>query len=437
MVGALGTDGRAEDLSEGRAWEALAGPEWLRARRAAAAERAAGRTMPTSASEEWRYSRIDELERSFTPLVPRGEASAGTPSAAESFLAGVGDVLGVVTTCNGRVGEVTLGDVDGIEVTVDSREEDGRSPGDSLLAEVSPDVFADLNEMYSPDPLTMRVTRRFDGAPPLVVVHWVDADGAMVCPRLEVVAEDGSSLDLVEVELSRDCEALVVPRTGVRVGSGASVRHVRLQDLGGRVWRIGGFVADVGEGGELQSAQATLGGIYARSRADCRMTGPSSNARLVAAYLVSSGQMHDFRVFQEHRAPRSTSDLFFSGVIGGGGRAVYTGLVHIGREARGADAFQTNRNLKLGPDAWAESVPNLKIEQNDVRCSHASATGPVDEDALFYLESKGLPPARAKRLIARGFLADAISRFPIAAVAESVRSKIESVLEATLAVEVD
>ena len=102
-------------------------------------------------------------------------------------------------------------------------------------------------------------------------------------------------------------------------------------------------------------------------------------------------------------APDTTSDLLFKGAVGGRSRSVYTGLIRVEKEARGTNAFQTNRNLKLSDDAWAESVPNLEIENNDVRCSHASTVGPVDEEQRFYLESRGVPPEVADRLIVAGF----------------------------------
>jgi Fe-S cluster assembly protein SufD len=92
---------------------------------------------------------------------------------------------------------------------------------------------------------------------------------------------------------------------------------------------------------------------------------------------------------------------------------VYTGLIHIGKRASGVNAFQTNRNVKLSEHAWAESVPNLEIENNDVRCSHASAVGPVDEQQRFYLESRGVRPDVAEQLIVLGFLDEVLDDFPI------------------------
>src|SRR6185369_8456888 len=103
----------------------------------------------------------------------------------------------------------------------------------------------------------------------------------------------------------------------------------------------------------------------------------------------------------------------FKGALEGHARAVYTGLIHIGKEASGVNAFQTNRNVKLSEHAWAESVPNLEIENNDVRCSHASAVGPVDEQQRFYLESRGVPPDVSEQLIVLGFLNEVLDEFPV------------------------
>ena len=94
------------------------------------------------------------------------------------------------------------------------------------------------------------------------------------------------------------------------------------------------------------------------------------------------------------------------------------------------DAFQTNRNLKLSEDAWAESVPNLEIENNDVRCSHASAIGPIDADHRFYLESRGVPPEVADRLVVAGFFEEVLERFPVPEVAAAVGHVIAGRLDA-------
>ena len=104
--------------------------------------------------------------------------------------------------------------------------------------------------------------------------------------------------------------------------------------------------------------------------------------------------------------------------------SVYTGLIKIRPHARGTVAYQTNRNLTLGEGAWAESVPNLEIETNDVRCSHASTVGPIDPEHRFYLESRGVPTPVAERLIVLGFFDEVLDQLPVPALTAELRDRV-------------
>jgi Fe-S cluster assembly protein SufD len=108
---------------------------------------------------------------------------------------------------------------------------------------------------------------------------------------------------------------------------------------------------------------------------------------------------------------------------------VYTGLIRVRKEARGTNAFQTNRNIKLSEHAWAESVPNLEIENNDVKCSHASAVGPVDEEQRFYLESRGVPTPIAERLVVTGFFDEVLSQLPVLSAGVALRNLVGGKLD--------
>ncbi len=123
-------------------------------------------------------------------------------------------------------------------------------------------------------------------------------------------------------------------------------------------------------------------------------------------------------------APATTSNLLFKGAVEGSSHAVYSGLIHIGKAAAGVNAFQTNRNIKLSDGAWAESVPNLEIENNDVKCSHASTVGPIDEEQRFYLESRGVPTDVAERLVVTGFFDEVLGRLPVPAVVPRLRETV-------------
>lgn len=175
-----------------------------------------------------------------------------------------------------------------------------------------------------------------------------------------------------------------------------------------------------------------FGGFYARVRTDISLDGRGAHGELVGVYYGDGDQILDFRTFQHHRAHNTTTDLLFKGTVDDKAGSVYTGMIHIHPEGAGSEAFQTNKNIKLSPDAWAWSVPNLEIENNDVKCSHASTVSPVDLDQRFYLHSRGVPPAIADRLIVGGFFNDVISRLPVASARAEIARAVADKLDARI-----
>jgi Fe-S cluster assembly protein SufD len=265
-----------------------------------------------------------------------------------------------------------------------------------------PDAYAALNAACLSGPLTVRVARGSVVSDPIVVVHWVDAAGLATFPRTIATVGEDAEARLIEVVASADVAALVVPVTELDAEAAARVGYVNIQTLGPRSWQVGLQASRVGRDADLVSQSVAFGGEYARVRTDSSLTGKGGSSRLLAVYFGAARQMHDFRTVQAHAAPKTRSDLLFKGAVAELSHSVYSGLIRIDKGAVGSNAFQTNRNLVLGEGAHADSVPNLEIEENDVRCSHASAVGPIDEEQRFYLESRGVPPEVSARLIALG-----------------------------------
>ena len=146
-------------------------------------------------------------------------------------------------------------------------------------------------------------------------------------------------------------------------------------------------------------------------------------------YFGDGDQMLDFRTLQDHAAPHTRSNLLFKGAVEDRAHSVYSGMVHLRPEGQHSEAYQTNRNLVLSEGAGAESIPNLEIEANDVRCSHASTVGPVDDDQRYYLATRGIPPEEADRLIVLGFFDDVLSRLPVRSLSAPLRDAVVRKIE--------
>jgi Fe-S cluster assembly protein SufD len=380
----------------------------LRARRARAAEAFEASTLPSAEEEVWRYSRIGDLD-----LAAFGPVAAGSPGHTSS----VGEVpaewtaQGVVVAPASTLSE---------EVA-----------GLGTVAGAGPDVFALLNDAFAADPLVVSVPRGVVLDEPIRIEQVFTGPGVAVFPRLVVRLAEGAQATVVDHVTSTGGPVLSVPLTELDLARGARLRYAHVQDLGPDAWQIGSLVARVGQEADLAAGLVGLGGSYARIRTDCTLAGRGANGDLLAAYFGSGDQTLDFRTFQHHDAPDTTSNLLFKGAVGGRSRSVYTGLIRVDKAARGTNAFQTNRNVKLSDSAWAESVPNLEIETNDVRCSHASTVGPVDAEQRFYLESRGVPPRVADRLIMAGYFDEVVRELPGGpAVVDHVRHRINDKLDA-------
>ncbi len=401
--------------------DALDGSDALAKRRRAAAERAVAAGQPSFTAEEWRYTPIDDLDVSHYSF-----GAPGGTAGPVGLLGGVdAAAAAVVRITNGVVVEATVR-CEGISVCTLG---DGAEDLMGIVAADGPDVFGDWNLALASAPIAIRIDPRAVVRAPIIVHCHTDADALAWFPRLVVDAGRTSEATVIEHHTSGDGPALISPLTELSVGDGANLAHLTVQELGSAVWQIANHCADVGRDGNLRIGHVAMGGEYARARIETTMTGRGGHSEIDAVYFGQGTSTLDFRTFQTHVAPHTTSDLLFKGAVDDHGRAVYTGLIRIEADAAHVVAEQTNRILKLSPHAWAQSVPNLEIENNDVQCSHASSIGPVNADQRFYLESRGVPTDVAEALVVRGFFGEVLEVLPSVEVAASVRDRIDQLLD--------
>ncbi len=383
---------------------------------------------PSAEAEEWRYGPIGDLD--LSRYTPRPTAPAGEAAVVPAGGSVVESPAAVVTVVDGHVVSIDLDagwaakglTVESVPLAIDPIED--------------PDRIDGLHAALAPSTLSISVTKNVAVTAPVVVLSHHTGGGAASFAHSRVVVGANAELAVIERQTSAAGPGLSVPLVDIEVGDAARVQHTTVQELGAEIWQLGRQRSEVGAQATLTSGIAAFGGAYARVRTDTNLSGQGATGELLAVYYGDEKQVLDFRTFQHHRGANTQSDLLFKGTVDDGAGSIYTGLIQIHPDARGSNAHQTNRNVKLSEDAWAWSVPNLEIENNDVRCSHASTVSPVDADQRFYLHARGVPPTVADRLIVAGFFDEVIGRFAHEGVRTEVRRLINAKLDTRVVAEV-
>jgi Fe-S cluster assembly protein SufD len=363
-------------------------PTWRKEQRAAALAAFTSGGLPDLAADVWRYAplellKLDELELAVSPSAHQTETAVGGRRPAAVITVTAGEAVGVDVNVSAPGLEVSIG-----------------APPEGIGALVGPDdAFAALNLALTPGPLVLDVAAHTTVDRPVVIL--VECPEGASFPRLLVRVGDGASLRVLE-QLT-GAPSLVAGVAEYEVGEGASLEICTVQSLALSSWSIVRTRALLGRAATFTQAIVGLGGRYDRVRADALLRGDEATSVLHTAHVGSSDQVHDLRTMQVHEGRGTTSRLRSKAAVADAAGSIYSGLISMRRGAKKADASQVNTSLVLSNDAFADAVPNLDIEENDVRCSHASSVGPVDAEQRWYLESRGVTPADAVQLILEGF----------------------------------
>jgi len=220
----------------------------------------------------------------------------------------------------------------------------------------------------------------------------------------------------------------------VKVGDGASVTVVSIQDWDDDAVHVTSHTALVGRDARLRHIVISFGGNAVRVTPVVRFAGPGGDVELLGLFFADAGQHIDNRLLVDHEMPHCKSRVNYRGALqGDGARSVWTGDVVIRATGIGTDTYEVNRNLLLTDGARADSVPNLEILTGEVvGAGHASATGRFDDEQLFYLQARGIPADQARRLIVRGFFADVIERIQVPELVERLLATVDRELEGSM-----
>jgi Fe-S cluster assembly protein SufD len=384
--------------------------------------RAAGLTgatqlgWPTSRLEAWKNTSVAALVggawRAGPTAAPSPDALAALPAAWTQPLAPTSarlvfvDGVAVPAMATAAPAGIAVGTLTAsVNVPEAVRAQLGR------LGLQSTQAFAALNAAALHDAAWVYAPRGTAGAAhvELVFISTVAAAGAVTCPRVLVVADVGAEVSVVERYVGTAATASWTNAvTEVVVHDNARVRHLVLQEEGDAAYHMGVLGAELARDARLEAFVLAMGGVWGRREASVRLAAPGAHAVLGGLTMGLGSQHLDTQVLVDHAAPHGTSTQTFKGVLDDKATGVFSGKVKVAKHAVKTDARQLNRNLLLTKGATAFTRPQLEILADDVKCSHGATVGQLDDDALFYLRSRGLGLDEARQMLTFAFAGDVL-----------------------------
>lgn len=263
--------------------------------------------------------------------------------------------------------------------------------------------------------------------PTVVVVSGTGTEPA-VAQHLQIVAGPNSKATVV---LRYEGSATLADNLEIIVGDGALLTVVTIDDWADDSVHVGHQHAHVGRDATFKHVAVSFGGDLVRSATSVDYAGPGGHVELLGLYFADAGQHLEHRLFVDHNAPKTHSNVDYKGALQGeGAHTVWIGDVLIRKDAEGIDTYESNRNLVLTDGCRADSVPNLEIETGEiVGAGHASTTGRFDDEQLFYLRSRGIEEDEARRLVVHGFFADLIRKIGVPKIEIRLLATVEAELE--------
>jgi len=364
--------------------------------------------FPTTRHEEWRHTNVTPIANTDFIRAPHAEISR---AAAEPFLF-AREIRHRVVLVNGRWSPA-LSSVDelppGLSVRSLRAVLDAPAPAlrGSLGAESHGQTpFVDLNTAFFEDGVVIDVAAKTIVAEPLHVV-CLTAPGkspAMVCPRIVVMAGEQSQIFIVESYggLSGG-PSLTNAVTQIDLAPGAMVDHVKLQREPASAFHLAATFARVDRAATFTSHAVTLGGRIARNDIATTLAGDGAECTLDGLYVADGDSLVDTHTTIDHAMPHCPSHELYKGILAGKARAVFNGKIIVRQDAQKTNAKQTNKALLLSDEAQVNTKPQLEIFADDVKCTHGAAIGQLDEDALFYMQARGIAAADARNLMIHAF----------------------------------
>lgn len=414
-------------------------PEWIAAIRAEAIEsfQELGLPITRRGNEEWKYTDIRPLVRQGFSAPTFSEDDASAALDLESLNVGDSEWRRIVVV-DGRY-SAELSALDGLPdgVVIGSLAEGVHSNSDAVrahlarLADYTEHGFTALNTALAADGALILIPRMTAIEQPIQVVYVSTerTQGTASMPRTLVIAGEDSSAAIVETHISSSDDAhLTNAVTEIVVGAGANISYCKVQQESEAIYNVSTTLVEVGENATFRAMAIDIGGRLTRNNLTIIMAGEGSNSDVRGAYIITRDQHVDNQVIVDHLVGHNDMNEIYKGILDGHARSVFHGSIIVRPNAAKVNAMQVDKNLLLSNDAEADTKPAFWIYCDDVRCGHGAACGKLDEDAMFYLRSRGIEEEEARMMLIRAFASEVVD-----AIQEpSIHSHVSALIAAKL-----
>lgn len=387
-------------------------PAWLKQRRESAMQRFVALGFPTRKQEAWRFTDLQSLQRA--PFLPAASTSKVATADIAPWLYAYA-AHRIVLVDGAFMPELSaIGDLPKGAWLASTAQTLRNRPEllDPVLSETDTfgaQAFVALNAALFADGFVLALDQGVALDRAIEVVHLGRAANRSAQLRNLIRLAPGSRATLIETYAGAGAywtNAVDV----IAVGAGAALRHVKLQDESAAAIHLGHNRVELGRDARYENFTLSLGGKLARTDVHLKFDGEGAACGLFGATLLRGDQEGTIATVVDHAAPHCATREYYKSVAADRAHGVFLGTIRVRPHAQKTDANQLSKNLLLGARAAIDTKPELEILADDVKCSHGATVGDLDETALFYLESRGIPPAEARRMLVEAFAADVIER---------------------------
>lgn len=371
--------------------------------------------LPESKSEEYKFTPITKLlAKQFDPK----EITSTYPSTADN-LSGLIDqedrghcVVFVNGSYNSELSQLD----NNAQVTILSLTDALKSHSSLIIDQLSKangssDPFALLNNAQWQEGLFINVSKNTRVEKPLVLYHLFDASESKIALHTRLIVNVGPNAEFKIVEKTNSVGANSIFHTfneDIVVNENASFEYCKIQNGPGQLVQLNNTTVQQHNSSRADTYTFTLNGKLIRNNLNILIDGEGCESHFYGLYLLDGDTLADNHTTVDHRKPNSFSNELYKGLMDGKSKGVFNGKIYVRPHAQKTNAFQSNRNILLSETATINTKPQLEIWADDVKCSHGCTTGQLDTEALFYLQSRGIPKATAKAMLLYAFAGEVL-----------------------------